>query len=329
MIITVDTGSTNMRCRLFDGNSLLDEAKRKVGIRNTAFDGNNQKLKDGLRDLCAELITRNSISESDVEVIISVGTLASDVGIYHVPHAPVPIGYLESASHARMVTIPEIANIPILFIPGIKMLPRGDESPLEAVAAMDSLSGEDCEAFGVMEQLGLTGDLVIALPGSYNKVLQIDKAGRVISLCTGMCGELLTSVGENTLLNHSLPKPIIREIIPEKLRLGFDYAAEYGISPTLIKARMVQVHSNWTADEAANFYVGGALYDDIRLVIRSHKEGQRLLIGGGDPLRRIFMILLEHVGICDAYEISDECARLAPALGAMKVYRAYLESNRA
>jgi hypothetical protein len=71
------------------------------------------------------------------------------------------------------------------------------------------------------------------------------------------------------------------------------------------------------------------LYDDIRLVIRSHKEGQRLLIGGGDPLRRIFMILMEHVGICDAYEISDECARLAPALGAMKVYRAYLESNRA
>ena len=329
MLITVDTGSTNMRCRLFDGTTLLDEVKRGVGVRNTAFDGNNQKLKDGLRELCQTLIARNGITEGDVEAIISVGTLASDVGIYHVPHAPAPIGYRESAQNARMVTLPEILPIPILFIPGVKVVPRGDESLFGAIATMDSMSGEDCEAFGIMEQMGLTGDFVMALPGSYNKVLEIDEKGRVASFKTGMCGEFLTSVGEHTLLKHSLPSPIIREILPKPLCLGYDHAAEYGISPSLIKARFVQIHGGWTADEAANFYVGAALYDDIRLILRARKEGQRLFIGGGNPLRHIFMLLLAHAGVTDAVEISDEQARLAPAIGAMKVYRAYLERKAA
>ena len=328
MIITVDTGSTNMRCRLFDGNTLLDEARRKVGVRNTAFDGNNQKLKDGLRELCQELLERNGISEADVEVIISVGTLASDVGIYHVPHVLVPIGYRESAHYAKMVTLPEITNIPILFVPGIKTMPQGGESPLEAVAIADSLSGEECKTYGVLEQLGIKGDVVVSLPGSYNKVLQVDQDGRITFFKTGMCGEFLTSVGEHTLLNHSLPHPIISRIIPEKLCMGFDHAAEYGISPTLIKARVTRVFMDWNADDSANFYVGGALYDDVRLVIRAHKEGQRLLIGGGNPLRHIFVLLLQHAGIRDVIEITDECARLAPAIGAMKVYRAYLEQNQ-
>ena len=64
MIITVDCGTTNMRCRLYRENEVLCEARRKVGTRNTAFDGHNGKLKEGLRE-CVEEILQTGIYNAD------------------------------------------------------------------------------------------------------------------------------------------------------------------------------------------------------------------------------------------------------------------------
>ena len=52
--ITIDGGTTNTRCILWDDRRLrIDEAKREVGVRNTAIDGSNQKLKQAVKE-CLE-----------------------------------------------------------------------------------------------------------------------------------------------------------------------------------------------------------------------------------------------------------------------------------
>lgn len=44
--ITIDGGTTNTRCILWNSSrQRIDEQKREVGVRNTAIDGNNSKLK--------------------------------------------------------------------------------------------------------------------------------------------------------------------------------------------------------------------------------------------------------------------------------------------
>ncbi|WP_242847414.1 hypothetical protein [Dorea sp. D27] len=41
--ITIDGGTTNTRCILWDDRRLrVDEARREIGVRNTAIDGNNK-----------------------------------------------------------------------------------------------------------------------------------------------------------------------------------------------------------------------------------------------------------------------------------------------
>lgn len=324
MLITVDCGTTNMRCRLFHGTVPKDEICRRAGVRNTAFDGTSAFLESSLKSSVAELLERNSLAERDVEAILSSGTLASDVGIFTIPHAVAPVGITESAAAARMVTLPEISSIPILFIPGVKTLPAAGETDKEKfIAALESMSGEECETYGIMEQLGLKGDFSITLPGSYNKAMEINGAGQITSIRTGMCGEFIAAMSEHTLLRHSLPSPVIRRILPERLVQGFEFAVQHGVSPSLIKARTAKLFGGWDADEAANFFVGALLKDDVISAGEIAMPGKPFVVGGSNPLRHIFTLLLAFTGVDNIIEISDSIAKAAPSIGAMKVYKMF------
>ena len=330
LIITVDCGTTNMRCRLYEGHTVRGEARRKVGTRNTAFDGHNGKLKEGLRECVEEILTTCGLRAEDVEAIVSSGTLSSDVGIYRVPHVALPVGIAESASHAKMVTLPEITTIPILFIPGEKSLPaQGESDDVRIVELVDSMSGEECEMYGLRELMGIEGPFAMTLPGSYNKSFEVDADGVIRSMYTGMCGEFIAAMSEHTLLRHCLSDPVLQTILPEKLIFGYEYAKTHGVSPSLIKTRNVQLWHNWTRDEAANFFIGAILVDDIRTVLRIVREDRPLIVGGGDPLRSVFAILLEHEGVKNMTVVSDEQARLAPNIGAMMTYREHIRQKNA
>ncbi|MBQ2716742.1 MAG: hypothetical protein IJF21_08070, partial [Clostridia bacterium] len=77
MIITVDCGTTNMRCRIFDGKTLIDQERALCGCRDRAFTGSSAILEENLSRLIKILLDRNSLTESDIEAVISSGTLAS------------------------------------------------------------------------------------------------------------------------------------------------------------------------------------------------------------------------------------------------------------
>ena len=242
LIITVDCGTTNMRCRLYEGNTIRAEARRKVGTRNTAFDGHPGKLKEGLRECVEEILEKSGLRACEIEAIVSSGTLSADVGIYRVPHVALPIGLAKSAAHAKMVTLPEITSIPILFIPGEKSLPEeGETDEVRIVELVDSMSGEECEMYGLRALMGLEGPFAITLPGSYNKSFEVDGDGIIRSMYTGMCGEFIAAMSEHTLLRHCLSDPVLQTVLPERLIFGYEYAKEHGVSPSLIKTRNVQL----------------------------------------------------------------------------------------
>ena len=330
MIITVDCGTTNMRCRLFDGKTLIDQERAKCGIRDGAFRGSTAILEETLSKLIKTLLDRNSLEETDVEVVISSGTLASDVGIYKIPHAVCPAGIPESVKAAGMTVMESVTKIPILFIPGVKTLPAPDADLETKIVTYESMSGEECEIYGITEAMGLPSEFIITLPGSHNKVMEV-KEGKICSIRSGMCGEFIASISEHTMLKSALPQPVIREIIPEMLLLGYRMADKYGVSPMLIKARMLQLLGGYTQDEAANFFVGALLHDDIRAVARiaakPESKGKPVVVGGSDPLKTVFMLLLAEAGTENLTSVPAEVATLASNYGAMRVYEAWKKEN--
>lgn len=326
-IITVDCGTTNMRCRLFDGERCLDAVKKQCGSRDLVHSGSSAVLKETLRDLIQSLLNRNGMEEQNVEAVISSGILASDLGIYPIPHAVAPVGISESAAAARMTHDPEVSGIPILFIPGVKTLPAETDSLGKKIEIYESMSGEECEVYGIAMAMGLSGDFIITLPGSYNKAMEVDVLGRITSIRTGLCGELLAALSQGTILKSALPEPVLREILPDMLILGFRMAQQLGVSPMLIKARMLPLLGGNTQDEAANFFVGAALCDDVLSVARlcgeERSRGKPVFVGGSDPLKTVFVTLLKEAGVASPIPVPEETATIASSLGAMAVYRSW------
>lgn len=85
--ITIDGGTTNTRCILWNSSrQRIDEQKREVGVRNTAIDGNNSKLKNAVKECLEQLLEDHSLTYDNINHIIASGMITSDVGIVVVPH---------------------------------------------------------------------------------------------------------------------------------------------------------------------------------------------------------------------------------------------------
>ena len=85
-------------------------------------------------------------------------------------------------------------------------------------------------------------------------------------------------------------------------------------------------------NEAASFFVGALLHDDIQTVARiaakPESKGKPVVVGGGDPLKTVFMILLAEAGTENLIAVPDEVATLASNYGAMRVYEAWRKERR-
>ena len=119
--ITIDGGTTNTRCILWNSSrQRIDEQKREVGVRNTAIDGNNSKLKNAVKECLEQLLEDHSLTYDNINHIIASGMITSDVGIVVVPHLTAPADLEQIARSTVAIRLPEICPIPIHFIPGIK-----------------------------------------------------------------------------------------------------------------------------------------------------------------------------------------------------------------
>ena len=158
------------------------------------------------------------------------------------------------------------------------------------------------------------------LPGSYNKIISVDEHGVIVKILSSISGELIAAVSENTLLRKSVPHPVIRTIIPEMLHDGAEFARKYGLSPAMSKVWVMRRVGKNT-DEAANFLVGAILEGDVRLMSEIPSDFH-VYVGGSSPLRELYLEILDFYGI-KATGVSPEIARIAPNIGAMKVYSEY------
>ena len=83
----------------------------------------------------------------------------------------------------------------------------------------------------------------------------------------------------------------------------------------------------YSQDEAANFFVGALLHDDIASVAsiaaKPESKGKPVVVGGSDPLKTVFMILLAEAGADNLVAVPSEVATLASNYGAMRVYEAW------
>ena len=298
-VITIDTGTTNTRCILWnEAQEPVAVEKREVGVRNTAVDGNNERLKAAVRACLEGILAAAKASYEDVRLVLASGMITSNVGLLEVPHLIAPAGMEDLAKAIHAETLADVCPLPIHFVPGIKN--NVGTVTTENLEAMDIMRGEEVETCAVLDQLHDGKPMVLVLPGSHTKFVAVDAQRKITGCLTSIAGELLSCITTNTIIADAVARSFVGENDYDKdaLLLGYDEAAKVGLARTCFSARIMNQFVTKHAATVANFVLGATLQGDIEAI--KHSDAVRadgnstIVVSGKHPLRTALVDILKH-----------------------------------
>lgn len=300
-VITLDTGTTNTRVILWDSSrKIIATSKAEVGVRNTAIDSNNNRLKAAVKSCLDGVLKEANLTYNDVHMIIASGMITSNVGLVEIPHCVVPVSAEELAAAVKRISLPEVCPIPITFIPGVK----NSDLPinLDNFEAMDMMRGEEVEAIAIIEQFPRGQNYLLVLPGSHMKFVSLDDAGRITGCLTSISGELLSSITNNTIIADAVGKKFLEEKYYDRdiLLIGYEIAQKTGIGRACFSARILNQFAIEDKQKLANYILGVTLQSDVTAIKNSNALkvdcNTDVIISGKNPLRRAIADILRSDG---------------------------------
>ncbi|GKV64835.1 MULTISPECIES: 2-dehydro-3-deoxygalactonokinase [unclassified Sporosarcina] len=321
--ILIDSGTTNSRIRLIEsGNNLIkDLEKVRIGVRNTAIEGTNEGLKNHLHEGISNLLERNNLRVSDIEYIVASGMITSKLGILEVPHLIAPVTAEDFAKNSQVKILPEFFNIPCIFVPGMSNFAANATAAIEQINQFDVMRGEEVESVGLLNQLDLSGKGILVLPGSHTKFVMVDQNRTLTSCLSTLAGETLMAIQKETILSDSISPELVQSIDESMLLKGFNAAETYGLTRSFYHIRLLELFADSSDNQRANYYAGAVIHEDLKsLLSHASQDIEWVVVGGSDPLRSLFTVLLKHVGKrWNVIEASDSQVEYSLVLGAQEV----------
>lgn len=322
--ITLDTGTTNTRAILWDTEGrAVTSAKEPVGVRNTAIDGNTNRLSQAVHRAFETLLHTARIGYEDVDAIYASGMITSNVGLVEVPHLSAPAGEKELAAGVQSILLPEVCPLPISFIPGIKNF-TGPVT-LDNFEKMDIMRGEETESVSLIHRFH-GGPMLLVLPGSHMKFVSVDAQGRITGCITSISGELLNSITTDTILADAVGRKFVD---PESydakwVLLGCDTARSYGLGRACFSGRILSLFHTHDHKKIANYILGACLASDLTAVRNSGAlsldPNLRVVVAGKAPLQEAITDLLQHDGFfCQVLTYVPENDMPLSAQGALRI----------
>lgn len=301
-LICVDAGTTNMRVWLTLGSHILARAQAGVGVRDTARDDSPVKLHSALRDLIAEVRQQ---AESRPSVVVAAGMITSSLGLADVPHVPAPAGVAELARNLQQYAFPEITNLPILLVPGMRT--GAKPCDLTTVRQADLMRGEETLCVGLIE-LGLIKPPGVVLNlGSHWKAIQIDAAGCISGSVTSLSGELIHAAQTQTILASAVRNERPSRIDLLWLEAGMREERQAGLARVLFCVRLLEQSGCGTAEQRVSFLAGAFIASEIDSLMKNgvFASGHSAVITGGGALAEAWRFALAQ-GSISAVSMTNE-----------------------
>ncbi len=329
-IITIDTGTTNTRVILWDANrSQLSTATSPTGVRNTAIDGNNNKLKIAVKTCIDTVMEEKNVSFDQVKRIIASGMITSNVGLVEIPHVTVPASADDLAAATQSVLLEDIAPIPIWFIPGMKN--SNGIIDLDNYEKMDIMRGEEVESTAIIEDCFEGEPMILVLPGSHTKFISIDSTGKITGCLTTISGELLASITNDTIIADAVGRQFVQEDTYNKELVleGYRNGSKTGIGRACFSGRILNQFAIKEKEKVANYILGVALSTDLMAVKESSaitvSKDHCVVVAGKNPLRRALIDILEYDGYFT--KIKEYVPKDSVPLSALGAYTIAKKSN--
>jgi 2-dehydro-3-deoxygalactonokinase len=323
--ITVDTGTTNTRVKVWRDDRVVAGAFAAAGVRDTAVTGSRSKLQRGVRQALTEACAAAGIAAADVGAIVASGMITSNVGLHEVPHVAAPAGIGDLAAGMAAAAVPEVTDRPIWFVPGVKnAVGRVDADNCET---MDIMRGEEVEVFGLVRRLAIDGPAIFVLPGSHTKFVALDGQRRIAGCLTTLAGELLSVITHNTILTNALQGSFASSLDETMVVKGAACARQVGLSRTCFMVRILDQFTDYGVEAKANFLLGAMVQTDL-LALESSRAlpvspEMPVYIMGKGVIRDAFHTVLQAGDFFRGglRPVAEDVAEDIAAFGAMTVAR--------
>lgn len=306
-IITLDGGTTNTRAFLWDSQGhVLHKTGAHVGVRDTATDGHNGRLKQAIKGCLDQLIAAQGIDYDDVCRIVASGMLSSNVGITEVPHLCAPASVQDFMNGAAKTLLPDICPLPLYIVPGLK---NNADPQLDTYETMDIMRGEETESIPLIRKYGGKDPLILVLPGSHNKFIAVDAQGEITGCLTTISGELLSAITEHTILADASGKRFVApaEYDKEMVLMGSRNAQKTGLGRACFSGRILNQFLIGDKTKIANYLLGIVYGEDLKAILNSSVFGavseQRIIIAGKEPLSLAMADILKDSGYFSNVEV--------------------------
>lgn len=297
-IITIDCGTTNTRVMLWNKLFVpIGVEKCEIGVRNTAVDGHNDKLKQAVRESVYALLSKYNVAFDNIEHIVAAGMITSNVGLTEIPHVVAPVSIKELADSVQTVLLSDICPVPISFVPGVKNF--DSEVNLANIESMDMMRGEEVECCALISELHNGMPLLIVLPGSHTKFVSVDANGSITGCLSSIAGELLAAITNNTIIADAVGKSFVDVGCYDKTMLlaGYEHAKKTGLGRSCFSVRILNQFINKDNSKSANFLLGAVLEGDIAAIKGSEaiciSPDTKVIVAGKSPLRNALVDILQ------------------------------------
>ena len=294
-----DSGTTNTRAYLMDGNRMIARTAAQIGSRDSALQGSNAGLIGKLKQMYDELLTENGLVESDIDSIWMSGMISCPHGLVEIPHIPVPLSLEKLKSQVAVHYDGNFFKRDIHVIPGIKTVPEDGSTTFDNISGINNMRGEETELFGITGSVPeLPPDCVILMPGSHTQTAFI-RDGAITDILSTVTGELYQAIKQETMLSSSLPdKAGPEDMTPQLICRGYRDLKTYGFNRALYIVRTMDLFLECTAHERLSYLEGvlnGGVLDAVMHVLKTKELPARCIAVYGSGLQHvIFRELLKE-----------------------------------
>jgi 2-dehydro-3-deoxygalactonokinase len=210
-------------------------------------------------------MVRESSTSLAPTCVIAAGMISSRLGLAELPHVRAPAGIRELAASSEWIKLPEVTNLPILLIPGVR---SGPVRPgLDSIGGTDVMRGEETLCIGLVSSRLVEPPAVMLNLGSHWKAIQIDAQGRIASSLTTLSGELIHSAQTQTVLASSVINERPAGTDQRWIEAGMKEQRRSGLSRALFCVRLLELSGKGTAADRLSFLIGVFVAADLDLLI--------------------------------------------------------------
>ena len=327
----VDMGTTHTRLTVVDrSGKVYASAKGEFGVKDSAATGSKEVLTSGLNRLIEAVTEGKNISLSQIERMIGVGMITSDIGLRDVPHRIAPVDIDDLATHLEEIRLPEIPLSSMILIPGVKN--RVERPSLGSLGDMDFMRGEETQVFGAIELYEVKVPTTLMFLTSHTKLIDVDEEYRITRSFTTISGQIFDALRFHSFLASSLPDQNPSDIHQEALLRGVELGLKVGILRAGLMVRFMHILMDTSPEERFSFLEGIIIASDIQAIRNGYAFIRKRLVILGDRFRsQAYRLALKTFFTPSVETICLEEASLERATlhGALSIVQRYLRLTSA